>query len=471
MAERRFQARWIYSINDKYTFCGAYCECYEEISRHWNAHTKAAYDEEYERTIFPSLPEHNDRAIDTYTKDDYDAAMEAIIRRGSVSGGSAYADTTIRHFRYLIKIVVEAAAKKGLCENVLWGSVFSLSGEDTAAGAYQRQVMLPKSLSPRQEKLVADALMKDMAQSGERIGLLMMFALGLRNGEACGTKFGDIRPMLTHPEHHLLWIYKSTISGTNALQSSAKTKNADRILPVPPVLLELLRERKRYIESNVAFPVSREIQTIDDMPIVCMGQDYGMHCSASRLTAAGKELFARIGMQERQLSVIDEALARERKDRPAGEKDPTAYLFRRNFGTHLHILGLTESEIQYVIGHDIEDSYETRNEFISEEKLLAILYKMSNRPIFNDIPAMAEKIVELNQPGRRYSIQAEVPTTYTIKAPSGRMQLRLSACEPGDPLHLEVQSGNGRVRQISSGQEPDYGREIDILSAYHSKYR
>ena len=73
-------------------------------------------------------------------------------------------------------------------------------------------------------------------------------------------------------------------------------------------------------------------------------------------------------------------------------KDPTAYLFRRNFGTHLHILGLSEPEIEYVIGHDIDDPYETRNEFVNEEKLFSIKQKMDRRPLVNSDLTQIERI-------------------------------------------------------------------------------
>lgn len=59
-----------------------------------------------------------------------------------------------------------------------------------------------------------------------------MFALGLRNGETCGANYGDIKPMLLHPECKVLWVFKSTVIGSNIVKSSGKTRNADRIIPI-----------------------------------------------------------------------------------------------------------------------------------------------------------------------------------------------------------------------------------------------
>ena len=66
------------------------------------------------------------------------------------------------------------------------------------------------------------------------------------------------------------------------------------------------------------------------------------------------------------------------------EKEPTAYLLRRNFGTRMYQLGLTDPEIQYVIGHDIEMETVTRAAYRNEEKLYPIYLKMRRRFLLND---------------------------------------------------------------------------------------
>ncbi len=69
-------------------------------------------------------------------------------------------------------------------------------------------------------------------------------------------------------------------------------------------------------------------------------------------------MFQSIKIKTVQMASISEDLQEETASNNGGlpfedRKDPTAYLFRRNFGTHLHILGLSEPEIEYVIAHDI----------------------------------------------------------------------------------------------------------------------
>ena len=121
---------------------------------------------------------------------------------------------------------------------------------------------------------------------------------------------------------------------------------------------------------------------MEEQPIACVGSDYGHRAGAHQITAAGRQLFRSIGMDRRQLAYIDMDLADPHMQ--DYEKDPSVYRFRRNFGTYLHILGLSEAEIQYVLGHNIEDIHLTRSDFMDEDKLYAIKQKLKRRPLLND---------------------------------------------------------------------------------------
>jgi hypothetical protein len=307
------------------------------------------------------------------------------------------------------------------------------------------------------------------------MGLLLMYALGLRNGEACGANYGDIRPMIHHPECKVLWVYKSTVAGTNILQSSGKTRNADRILPVPDVLEQFLEERRRYLQETVVFSPDGEIQSVDDLPIACVGDNYVLRCSASQLTSAGRELFRRSKLEEDQLAYIDATLSQTLESGEMTEKDPTAYLFRRNFGTHLHILGLSEAEIEYVIGHDIDDDYETRNEFVNEEKLYEIKLKLDKRPIFNTAFTL-QKTQEIPLVAGQYTpIRGDSAQTVSLKLVSGHIKMNISARETLDRLKIRYtmpsQTDAIRKTSFSYAVPVKYGRTIDIIKKYHEIYK
>lgn len=460
-------SNWAYMADEEFTFYGVYQEFYEDVARNWKAaSTKHSNDLAYDR-IISRIPGHDKKPITSYTRKDYDAIIEGMIEKGQGEAGEpyqAYKESTLNDYRRLIYYVVEVAAEKGLCDNVLWESLFnpkvSSGDEETIA----KCELLSKSLTIPQEKAVAQALLTNPLQSGQNMGLLLMYALGLRNAEACAVNFSDIKPMQTHPECKVVWIYKTTGYDSSNSKLGGKTKNADRIIPVPDRLAAIIEERRQYLQTNTDLAV-------DKLPIACVGEHWEQRCSGSHLTAAARELFQSIKMDAAQLVFVDSAI-RNDEEFPFEEKDPTAYLFRRNFGTHLHILGLTEAEIAYVIGHDIEDPYETRNEFVNEEKLYRIKLKMDQRPLVNELDA--NTLPQAVSAGQRVivdgSAKLQFPTVHT------KVKLSLSAKEPTDTVNVKLIPHPKSLRtkkecDFYTSIPSEFERTVDVRKQYHRLYR
>lgn len=57
-------------------------------------------------------------------------------------------------------------------------------------------------------------------------------------------------------------------------------------------------------------------------------------------------------------------------------------MFRRNFATILYGLGLPLNDIQYYLGHDVEDTDTARNHYTNKDKLLAIKDKLDWHPAY-----------------------------------------------------------------------------------------
>ena len=224
---------------------------------------------------------------------------------------------------------------------------------------------------------------------------------------------------------------------------------------------------KQNIESQLG-------KSIDDYPIVCNNDRWDVRCSARELTNAARILFQSIKIKASQMASISEDLQNEpisQKDSLPFEdrKDPTAYLFRRNFGTHLHILGLSEPEIEYVIGHDIDDPYETRNEFVNEEKLFAIKQKMDRRPLVNSDFAQTERI----DVGER--LQLQHTACVQIPVDSAETEMHITANEPTDNIRvsLSVRPQSMRVQlncRRYKVRETEYDRFVDTQQQYHKVY-
>lgn len=475
-------------IDDKHTFFGVLNRYYayeitdgkkgriDGISKNWNAESTLKNNKnDYENVIFPQIPE---KALEDMTKEDFDEIIQNIEKlRGR--GGRPYSPARLQGFKRLLKAVTEEAAKQGICNDVLFGSSYAIPESEARGKSLKKElVRLQKSLSIREEYLIVKSILEDPYQSGQHMGLALMFCLGLRNEEACGLDFGDMKPMQYHKPDSCLWVYKSTKRGTNELQPSGKTRNMARLLPVPAILLRLLTERRKFLELEVA--AGRLIlpahTSVDNLPIVCMNEDYLTRCNSKHLTAAGRQLLKEVDVKEDELAYIDIELEENRLvEDGIDEKDPTVYLFRRNLGTHLYILGLTEAEIQYVMGHEIEDPYENRNDFTNEDKLYQIKLKMDQRPLVNEIEPSS--VTEVNVSDHYYeSFQNQTQKKLHVASDAPvQIKLQSSACVPQNDIHMDVVYQNAVLRfgelHALAGYTTPVARTVNVTQQYHDVYQ
>lgn len=460
-------------IGEKYTFAGVLYQYFEEIAARWNDNTRKAYLGQYQGQILPRLA---DRPLEEYTREDFDQVIHDIdMQYAQRNSGQRYAANTLQHYRYLIRVVLKAAAAHDVCPDILWGTLFSIVSEEKAEATKIKEfVRLRKSLTVQEERRIVEKLFTDPMQSGQNMGLALMFALGLRNGEACGVNFGAIREMESHPDHHCLWIYQSTGYSSNELHAGGKTANTPRILPIPQKLYSLLEKRRQFLETSL-FDSGMYLddiwgpQSVDDLPVACVDNSFTLRCQSSHLTKAGQVLLKEIQVSEDELAYVDRDLQNPGLAQEMGvvEKDPTVYLFRRNLGTHLYLLGLSESEIQYVMGHDIEDPYLSRNDFTNEELLYNIKVKMENRPLVNDsFPYLEPEQLQ----GRAGRISfADVPRKSVVLHKGARIHAMIQSMEPGSPVHINSEQPMVGAVSVFNGTESTE-RTTNITSQYQRIY-
>ena len=453
---------WIRVINkggvSEYTFCGALEYRYLHIAKNWNTDTRKKYEREYNSIILPALKNHNDKSIREYTKEDYEEAIGLIKEKGYEKDGvrRRYSDSTIHHFENLIYYVVFQSGVYGLCEDVLWGTKFVL-GFPNEESEIEERVVLKKSLTIEQEKRFAKEVLYDSTEYGAIVALLLMWALGLRNAEACGLNYGDIKPLEGHRECFVIWIYKSTKIKSAELQSGGKTHNAGRIIPIPDKVMAFLDERKRMLQKMLESQGRTDVN-IDALPICCNGyidfdtEDYLERCMTDHVTNAARDVFERAGITSKQLAYLDAELSEGNTAKILKEKDPTAYLLRRNFATQMCILGLSTSEMQYLIGHDVEDAYESRNEYVDSDRIYSMYLKLRQRELLN----------ETNGSNK---------TEICIRG-IGPSKVHISANEPTDSIHVRISdsSKTASTRWYEETQTPSPGREINILGIYQDRY-
>ena len=455
---------WVREINKdgltEYTFCGALEFRYKHIAKNWNLDTRKKHEREYNSIILPALKNHNDKSINEYTKEDYEEAIEKIKETGYEKDGDRrqYAESSVQNFEKLIYYVVFQAAAYGLCENVLWGTKFTLdlSSEESEI---EERVVLKKSLSIEQEKRLARELPTDPSEDGANVAVLLMWAIGLRNSEACGLNYGDIKTLEGHSDCFTAWIYKTTKIKSDELQSGGKTYNTGRIIPIPDKVVTYLNERKKLIQKILNYQGRTDI--IDELPICCNGcldydtDAYIKRCKADDVTSAAREIFERAGITSKLLAYLDAELSEGNTSKLLKEKEPTAYLLRRNFATQMCILGLSESEMQYLIGHDIEDAYESRNEYVDSERIYAMHLKLQQRELLN------EKKDDYNK------------TEICIHS-NGTMKIHISAKEPTDGIKVNI-SEDSTITSATTKWFEEKGtlssdRTVNLLEIYHKKY-
>ena len=462
--------KWPAKRESKFTFYGVLCSYYDEIFSRCADETRSGYNGQYNSCI---LPEIGGRIIEELELEDYEAVVDKV-------KASGVKPATVQRYRYLIRTVVKCAVEKGYCQDVLFGSIYSISPNEGEALARKKEfVRNKKSLEVEEEKRLFKRLMTDEKQMGPLMGLVLMFCLGLRNNEACALQFRDIKEMNMYPGAFCVWVHTTTVGATNKLKAGGKTRNAPRVLPIPPVLYEFLMERKAFLQEEVdsgriCFSEEKGICSVDDLPIACKKTDYTEYCSSPNLTTCGRLVLREVQVKEEKLTYIDARLQDDEQREKMGvvEKDPTAYLLRRNLATHLHILGLTEAEIQYFMGHDMEDRYADRNEYTNEERLYAILQKLQNRPLFNKVYPHEEPLVLGEQVShlQRNGVHA---AQLHFGESNAEIVIEATAEEPNDPIRILVEGDEIKDAEvlIHPAQLTEVKRIVNINNEYQQAYK
>ena len=466
-------------IGEDWTFAGVLIEYWDEVGESWDENsTQITYLKDYKKYVLPLL---NDLPLKDCDRTNFDRCLE-LLPLAKRKEGLKYDLRTERHIKWIIGKVLAVAERHGICPDILWGTDYSVPEKATDEELNEKElVKLRKSFSASEEVDIARLILEDPQQDGENFGLAAMFCLGLRNNEACGIKFGDIQPFCCDVNRYYMRIYSSTAIDSNEERFGGKTSNMARFIPIPTKLLDLLfRRRKLLCELALRGEITNDGKMeqfqddqyvnaiVDNLPIACRGREYAISCSARVLTQAANRLLKRVAIEQEILSLIDRDIRRPgRTEEGIKEKEPTAYLFRRNLGTHLYLLGLNESEIQYIMGHDIEDDNEERSFFRNEEKLYPIAMKMEKRPIVNTIDAGISRKMHDAWLFERDVFQAEIhiPITENLK----KVVVVVEQLEPLSNLKFKVK-GPGDVFYEQFPCEAPIGETVNITHFYHSHF-
>lgn len=452
-----------------YTFCGALEELYGRVSRDWNNDTKAKYDKDYNNTILPHIEHHNEKLISSYTKEDCETILDSIKKEGYIKNGETkkYSVSQMNHYKYLLYTVFKHASLNGWCHDFLWGTKFEIH-EEREELEIRSKTRIKKSLSVNQEKRIVENLMQYPQEDGRLIALLLMFSLGLRDGEACGLDFGDIYKLPYYEDCYVAIIRQSTIPKTNIVQSGGKTWNAGRRIPIPSKVLDFIFERKRTIETII---VEEKLDLdINKVPVACDGHisrgvDFSKRLRADNLAEHARSVFKDAGVSSEILSLTEIEIEEKNARLEVSERNATAYVLRRNFATHLKILGVDYPDIQYLLGHCIEDPYLERSDY-TNNKLYSLSELMSNRQLLN---YERENRVSICKNSEMYFSGDEI---ININCNAAVVKLNIFAMEKDDVLKIKNLSKDENIQidfyENYMAYKPHRG--IDILKKYKADY-
>lgn len=409
------------------TFAGTLVAHWNTIAQGcgWSANTQLQYVSDYNNHILPYIPQH--KALQDLSLEEAEAFLLHT---------SGYAEITVRHYRHLVRVVLQAGLSKNDYEELIQGSALTLSApkDDAQRAKFYR---IRKSLSiPQRICLLQHFLSEPAALSGEDAGLFLMFLCGLRNNEACAMNYEDLHD-IPESTQKCLWVYKSTSEKSSALKASGKTENANRYLPVPMLVVRFLERRRHYLQDLIDNgQLKGAVKSAGSLPIACHATNYTSRCQADDLGRAAKKLFRNLPDFDMQtLSILDEEAHRmetEGESKDVAEKSPTAYLFRHDYATTIHCLGLTEAEIEYCIGHKMERTEASRNDYSSPDFLKEISRKLEFHPL-NQLFFPSNPTISVN---------SSVPAGYacgsniTAHLAPGSYYLTVQAKEPNSCIDL-----------------------------------
>lgn len=470
-------SNWCIQYDQKLTFFGVLWKQFDEIAEKngWNPGTQALYAGQYEKRILPRL---NSLPLACYTAEDFKQAVAEISCEEKIN-----APSTVEHYRKLIKCVIEEAVLKEGLKDPLWGTRFS-SATTPKQVMEQEKKVLPKSVSVAQQCVLAAWIYKNASISGKMLGLMLSFETGMRNKEAAGASIGDFRESQPGGDFSCVAVHSSTIGQGHQRRDKIKTPNGYRICILGPLGTDVLNNKMEKIRQMVESGELRldAMSPLEAIPITNSSTDLLTPCSSQQLSQAFRELLRDINYESEsylaacRIVESEEFQEAERRITPrdlgfAVEKDPSAYILRRQFCTDMHIVGCSRSQRQNLMGHVIEDPAVERRDFRNEDLFDVLALLLNRRPATNP-KVLEEKVVTMD--GQGYQNDDFHKETIRIPARKGKLVIRISSNEALTPVNVSFSfptgfKGNCEYRQQRTLVQQR--QNANVLNDYYDAFR
>ncbi len=417
------------------------------ISQPWDTKgdsgTIRNYVNDYIRDIIPEVEKW--KKLQDYEEKDFNDIVKAIEANRA---HSPISEERIKHFKSLLYAVYIVAANNGAFPYRLNELKAESVYKDLAnkPETIAKQLLIPKSLPLNIERAILDEFKNcDICHiSGEVLGIYLQFFTGSRNEEAAGLVYSDISEHL-NDNRPLLFLTKTSPGKGTSLRLKMKTRNAYRTIPLFSFLAARLKERQEYIQK--LYPN----EDVSKFPIACNGNNYKKRIGTDNLSKEGKKLLLRLYNSDKDYKTDYKRMLLELNNEGfmIDEKEPTTYLLRRNFATHLHNLGLTQSEVEYIMGHEISDPNVVRNHYSSSDEIEKLYDKFEKFPFYSFFTEKKKVLVHVKN----------------------GVRVKISLKEPNDKLNIKVKSGdqnNIRISAMANNQQ--FTERVDISNIINPLY-
>ena len=339
-------------------------------------------EQEYSRFINNVIPVINiNIALEDYDSEEIKKLLDNILAFSEDNISQNTFEHSYRGMVSRIPIYYNNEFKKD--ENVFWGSFYNFDTEELNNSYLP---LLTKSFTNDEERKLVEILLKNpLTCIGEEVGLSTSLVTGVRENECCGLNYGDILEFAHYKNVYKLRIFESTNLHSNILKAGTKTDNGPRYIVLISAYVDYIFKRMGYLKSILTFPITDEegkvYKSVLDLPIACKGTNYTQRCKSEDIAKVGKKIFKDdLHMNEIRVAKIDEDRL-DAMDAGIYYKDVTLYAMRRNFDTHCYNLGFSETQIQYIMGHEIKDKRFRRCDLIDEDYLIEMYNLLEQTPI------------------------------------------------------------------------------------------
>ena len=190
--------------------------------------------------------------------------------------------STIQTASTVIRALMELAYERGLTRTTLWGlplddslpssPISDQEDIDEQEGkTFAERLRVPKTISLEKEIALVQALLDLCHEHGEAIACLAMVWGGTRTSEATGLSYNSLTEVSAG--YWALIRYEVSDKDSRDTHDGGKTSNSYRLLPIPPILAQLLLERKAQFQH--AHPHA----DVDNAPLACKGTDLTKRCT------------------------------------------------------------------------------------------------------------------------------------------------------------------------------------------------